>query len=427
MFFLLVTIFIIGYITISFETYVRINKAAIALLTGVLCWIVYILFSPNKQAVEQQLAERLGEFTGILFFLMSAMTIVELMDAHQGFDIIIKNIHQTKRRKLAWIISILTFFLSAILDNLTTSIVMVLLLRKLINSPNQRLIFTGMIIIAANAGGVWSPMGDITSTMLWIGNQVTPRGMFLKLFLPSLACLLVPLMIFSFKMKGNVNRPGSARNDQRPSFSKGHQYLVLISGLLVLLSVPVLKMLTGLPPYMGILFGLGILWVVTEIIHYNSEEGRNELTVANALRRIDTPSVLFFLGILLGIAALQSAGILQSTASWLDARIANKNILIILIGLLSSIVDNVPLVAATQAMYSLNEYHTDHQFWLFLTYCVGTGGSLLLLGSAAGIAAMGMEKISFVWYLKKITLIALVGFLAGIAVYFIQDYLLSLL
>lgn len=425
MIFLLVTIFIIGYITISAEAYVRINKAAIALLTGVLCWIVYILFSPNKQAVEGQLAERLGEFTGILFFLMSAMTIVELIDAHQGFDIIIKNIDQTKRRNLAWIVSLITFFLSAILDNLTTSIVMVLLLRKLINSPNQRLVFTGMIIIAANAGGVWSPMGDITSTMLWIGKQVTPHGLS-KLFLPSLACLVVPLIMFTFKMKGKVNRPDLARNDQPISFSKGHQYLVLISGLLVLLSVPVLKMLTGLPPYMGILFGLGILWVITEIIHYNNEEGRHELTVANALRRIDTPSVLFFLGILLGIAALQSAGILQSTASWLDARLANKNILIVFIGLLSSVVDNVPLVAATQAMYNLNEYPTDHQFWLFLTYCTGTGGSILLLGSAAGIAAMGMEKISFVWYLKKITPIALVGFLAGIAVYFIQDYLLSL-
>jgi Na+/H+ antiporter NhaD/arsenite permease-like protein len=244
----------------------------------------------------------------------------------------------------------------------------------------------------------------------------------LNLFLPSLAAVITPLIIFTSKMKGNVKQPVRAKDIEFP-FSKTNQYVVLISGLFILISVPVLKMLTGLPPYMGILLGLGILWVITEIIHYDKENEKHEFTVANALRRIDTPSILFFLGILLGIAALQSAGILQDTASWLDSKVINKNVLVTFIGLLSSIVDNVPLVAASQAMY---QYPTDHNFWLLLTYCTGTGGSLLLIGSAAGIAAMGMEKISFLWYLKKITFIALTGYLAGIAVYFIQDYFLNL-
>ena len=419
--FLVIAIFITGYITISFETYIRINKAAIALLTGVSCWIVYMVFSHDKHSVEEQLSGRLGDLSGIIFFLMSAMTIVELIDAHNGFNIITKNINQAGKRNLAWTLSLITFFLSAILDNLTTSIIMVLLLRKLINNAKERLFFTGIIIIAANAGGAWSPMGDITSTMLWMGKQVTPKGL-LNLFLPSLAAVITPLIIFTSKMKGNVKQPVKTKDIEFP-FSKTNQYVVLISGLFILISVPVLKMLTGLPPYMGILLGLGILWVITEIIHYDKENEKHEFTVANALRRIDTPSILFFLGILLGIAALQSAGILQDTASWLDSKVINKNVLVTFIGLLSSIVDNVPLVAASQAMY---QYPTDHNFWLLLTYCTGTGGSLLLIGSAAGIAAMGMEKISFLWYLKKITFIALTGYLAGIAVYFIQDYFLNL-
>jgi Na+/H+ antiporter NhaD/arsenite permease-like protein len=380
-----------------------------------------MVFSHDKHSVEEQLLGRLGDLSGIIFFLMSAMTIVELIDAHNGFNIITKNINQAGKRNLAWTLSLITFFLSAILDNLTTSIIMVLLLRKLINNAKERLFFTGIIIIAANAGGAWSPMGDITSTMLWMGKQVTPKGL-LNLFLPSLAAVITPLIIFTSKMKGNVKQPVKTKDIEFP-FSKTNQYVVLISGLFILISVPVLKILTGLPPYMGILLGLGILWVITEIIHYDKENEKHEFTVANALRRIDTPSILFFLGILLGIAALQSAGILQHTASWLDSKFINKNVLVTFIGLLSSIVDNVPLVAASQAMY---QYPTDHNFWLLLTYCTGTGGSLLLIGSAAGIAAMGMEKISFLWYLKKITFIALTGYLAGIAVYFIQDYFLNL-
>ncbi len=420
MVFLLVTIFVAGYLSISLETYIRINKAAIALLTGVACWIAYILMSDDKEKVIDQLTKSLGDLSGILFFLLSAMTIVEIIDAHKGFNIITSKINQTDKRALVWIISLIAFFLSPILDNLTTSIVMVLLLRKLVDNPKQRLIFTGMIIIAANAGGVWSPIGDVTSTMLWMGNQVTAKGVLTKLFLPSLTCLLVPLIICSIKMKGKTRRPITKTSDTALPISQTQQYIVLYSGLMILLSVPILKSLTGLPPYMCILFGLGILWIITEIIHHNKESEKGELTVAEALGRIDTPSILFFLGILLGIAALQATGILQSLAQLLESSISNSHVIVVLFGLLSSVVDNVPLVAAAQAMYGLDKYPTDDNFWLLLTYCSGTGGSILLIGSAAGVAAMGMENISFVWYLKKVSFLALAGFFAGIGVYFLQ-------
>lgn len=410
---LLVTIFLIGYIAISLESLIRINKAAIALVTGVLCWMVYMGF--NHQEVEEQLLKAVGEFSGLLFFLMSAMTIVELIDAHHGFSIITKNINRTGKRYLLWTLSLITFFLSAILDNLTTSIVMIMLARKLVSNAEERLSFTGIIIIAANAGGVWSPMGDITSTMLWMGKQVTPKGL-LSLFLPGLATLLIPLMIANLKLHGNV-KPQVEAKDVQSTLPAIDQYVVLIAGLLVLISVPVLKMATGLPPYMGILLGLGILWVITEIIHYNKKDESHSPTVAYALRRIDAPSILFFLGILLAVGALQSAGVLPNLATWLDHHARNKDVIAIFLGLLSSVVDNVPLVAASQAMYT---FPTDHNFWLLLTYCTGTGGSILLIGSAAGVAAMGIEKISFTWYLKKIAPLAIVGFIAGIIVYFIQ-------
>ncbi len=424
---ILVVIFIAGYITISLETYIRINKAAVALLTGVFCWMVYILLVPDKTIVEGQLKERLSDLSGIVFFLLSAMTIVELIDAHNGFDLITEKINQTSKRNLVWTVSFITFFLSPVLDNLTTSIVMVLLLRKLVKNPKQRLIYVGMVIIAANAGGVWSPMGDVTSTMLWMGNQVSAKRMILKLFLPSITCLIVPLLICTYKMRGNVRRPAIVKTANAIQFQKSHQYLILISGLLIMMSVPVLKMITGLPPYMGILLGLGILWIITEIIHHNKgDEEKQELSVADALKRIDSPSILFFLGILLGIASLQASGVLQQTAQWLDKTVVNENVIVTLIGLLSSVVDNVPLAAAAQSMYSLDKFPTDHNFWLLLTYCTGTGGSILLIGSAAGVAAMGMENISFIWYLKKITLIAFAGFVAGIGVYFLQSYLLNI-
>lgn len=420
----LIIIFIAGYIGIAFESAIKINKAATALITGVLCWMVYILSANDEHIISEQLSKSVGELSGILFFLLGAMAIVELIDAHDGFGIISSRINYKSKRKLLWIISLITFFLSPVLDNLTTAIVMITILRKFIIDPQERLYFSGMIIIAANAGGVWSPIGDVTTTMLWIGGQVTPFTIIYKLFLPSLFCLLVPLLILSFRMKGNGQLNTENINKPEKIFLKQDQYLVFFSGLLIMISVPVFKTLTGLPAYMGMLIGLGILWVITEIMHgKKNEEEKHSLSVAYALQKIDTPSILFFLGILLSISAMQSAGILTSLSQAVNARMANENIIVIAMGLLSSVIDNVPLVAAAQGMYSLNQYPPDHNFWIFLAYCTGTGGSLLLIGSAAGVAVMGMEKISFLWYLKKFTLLAFFGFVAGIIIYLLQNYL----
>ena len=421
---LIAAVFILAYISISLETYIHINKAATALISGVLCWGIYIFFALDKHRIAGQLNEQMGELSGILFFLLGAMTVVELIDANGGFDIITARINQTGKRPLVWTVSLIAFFLSPVLDNLTTSIVMVSLLRKLIDNPRQRLVYIGMVIIAVNAGGVWSPMGDVTTTMLWIGGQTSAKSLVLKLLLPSLACLLVPLAICSARMKGTVRRPVGEQVSGATHAAGRTQYLVLISGVLVLLSVPLFKVLTGLPPFMGMLIGLGLLWIVSEIIH-RKETLKQELTLTSALQRIDSPSILFFLGILLSVGAMEAAGMLQGIAQWFDTRVENETVLATGIGVLSSVVDNVPLVAASQAMYGLDRFATDHTFWLLLTYATGTGGSILLIGSAAGVAAMGMENIPFVWYLKKITPLALTGFFSGIGVYLLQSYIIQ--
>ena len=422
---LIISIFILGYAAIAFEHAIKINKAATALITGVLCWTVYILFSPDHHSVTEELTHHLGELSGILFFLLGAMTIVELIDAHDGFNIITQRIHQTDKRKLLWIVAFLTFFLSAILDNLTTTIVIISLLRKLIDKDEDRLFFAGIVVLAANAGGAWSPIGDVTTTMLWIGGQVTAPNIIAKLFIPSLVCMVVPLIYLSFKLRGKITRPLENESDTNKMLSKRQQTTVFLSGLIILMLVPVFKTVTHLPPYMGILIGLGILWIITEIIHgKKDEEDKHALSVVYALRKIDTPSILFFLGILLSIAALQSAGMLTNLAQWLNTTLGNDNAIVISIGLLSAIIDNVPLVAAAQGMYDLNQYPTDHYFWEFLAYSTGTGGSALIIGSAAGVAAMGLEKISFVWYLKKISFLALLGFFAGALTYIVQHQLL---
>ena len=421
---LIMLIFVLGYAAIAFEHNIKLNKAAAALITGVLCWVVYIVAMPDKELINEQLTEHLGELSGILFFLLGAMTIVELIDAHEGFNIITSRITSTNKKSLIWIIGFMTFFLSSVLDNLTTTIVMVSLLRKLMKTGEDRMLFVGIIIIAANAGGAWSPIGDVTTTMLWIGNQITSGAIIVKLFIPSLICLLIPTAIVSFRLKGKIERPDGLIQHDEGVLPKSHQLIVLVSGLLALISVPVFKTLTHLPPYMGILFGLSILWIITVVLHKSKEEEhQNRYSVAQALRNIDTPSILFFLGILIAIAAMQSTGILTGLAEKMTAAIGNESVIVISIGLLSSIVDNVPLVAAAQGMYSLAQYPTDHYFWEFLAYSAGTGGSALIIGSAAGVVAMGMEKISFVWYLKKISLLALVGFFAGAGIYILQDML----
>jgi Na+/H+ antiporter NhaD/arsenite permease-like protein len=421
---IIIAIFVIGYIAIATEHFININKAAIAIVTGVLCWTVYILISPDKQIVSDELARHFGDISEILFFLLGAMTIVEIIDSHDGFDLVSTRLNQTDKRKLLWTVAFITFFLSAILDNLTTTIVIISLLRKLVKDAEDRLFFAGIVVIAANAGGAWTPIGDVTTTMLWIGGQITSGRIIMKLILPSLMCLIVPLVYLSFRLKGKIERPVHKANPGNQKLSKRHQAIVFYSGILTLILVPVFKSLTHLPPFMGILIGLGILWIITEIMHgKKEEEDKHHLSVSHALRRIDIPSIMFFLGILVSIAALQSIGILTEIAEWLSATLKSDSTIVISIGLLSSIVDNVPLVAAAQGMYDLVHYPTDHFFWEFLAYCAGTGGSILIIGSAAGVAAMGMERITFMWYVRNISLLAMLGYFAGAFTYILQHQL----
>ena len=418
----IILVFVLGYICIALEDFLKINKAAIALITGVLCWTLYIISSDKKDVVSRELIEHMGNLSQILFFLLGAMTIVELIDAHDGFEIITRRITTKTKRKLLWVVSLLSFFLSAVLDNLTTTIVMISLVRKLMKNRDDRLIFSGAIIISANAGGAWSPIGDVTTTMLWIGGRVTAVNIMLKLILPSLACLLAPVFILRVMLKGEVEPALQDIGKSEPETSNPtHRNIVFWSGLGVLLMVPVFKTLTGLPPFMGILLGLGLLWLIVEILHSEKDEAdRNKYSVAYALRKIDASSILFFLGILLAISVLESTHQLAYVASWMDKNLRNQNLIVITIGLLSAIVDNVPLVAATMGMYDLQQYPTDHYIWEFLAYCTGTGGSILIIGSAAGVAAMGIEKIDFIWYLKKISWLALIGYFAGAVVYILQ-------
>lgn len=422
----IILIFIFGYLAIATEHIIKINKAASAILTGVLCWTVYIMSQTDKEAVTHHLAEHLGDLAGILFFLLGAMTIVELIDAHDGFQAVTDRIKTKNKRKLLWIFSFVTFFLSSVLDNLTTTIVMLSLLRKLTNDRHDRLLFAGITVIAANAGGAWSPLGDVTTTMLWIGNQITALNIIIKIFLPSVICTLVPILLLLPQLKGNISPPEAISEDtanKHLSSTVFERNIVFVLGISSLLFVPIFKTITHLPPFMGILFGLGLMWVVTELIHSGKDDAdRDFLSVVYALRKIDTPSILFFLGILMAVSALQTVGILQEAAQWLTHTIANDSLIVILLGFLSAVIDNVPLVAAAQGMYSLEHYPTDHYFWEFLAYCTGTGGSTLIIGSAAGVAAMGIEKINFFWYAKKITWIAALGYLAGALVYIVISY-----
>lgn len=431
-------IFILGYVAIALEHKMRIDKSAPALLIGVLCWTLLVIGADSilveqsaahgdiSHYINHQLAEHLSEISSILFFLLGAMTIVELIDSYGGFSIITDKIQTTHKVKLIWILSILTFFLSAALDNLTTSIVMAALLRKLIDDKKDLWFFAGIIVIAANAGGAWSPIGDVTTIMLWIGGQVSAQNIVLRLFLPSLVALLVPLSIVSFTLKGNITRPKIANEAQHQvSANSFEKKLIFFLGVGSLLFVPIFKTLTHLPPFMGILFGLGVLWLVTEILNQKKVDTKEKLSIVNVLTKIDVPSVLFFLGILLAVAALQTAGHLTQLASLLDTTFGNVYVINIFIGLLSSIVDNVPLVAGAMGMYSLDVYPSDNIFWELLAYCAGTGGSALIIGSAAGVAIMGILKIDFIWYMKKISWLALIGYFSGALAFYLQAQLLN--
>jgi Na+/H+ antiporter NhaD/arsenite permease-like protein len=483
MFILMIVIFVLGYIAIALEHPLKVDKAVSALAIGTLCWVAYMFglfdiltngISPqfseyirNKELLnddnavraflsgirnlegadragwlkemrewllEDQIISHLGEISGILFFLLGAMTIVEVIDQHEGFRVLTDRIRTTNKIKLMWIISFLTFFLSAVLDNLTTTIVMIALIRKLISEKHTRWMFASIIVLAANAGGAWSPIGDVTTIMLWIGGQVTTGPIISRVILPSLASIIVPLTILSFFMKGPVKRPAAEELDKQIT-TKPERQLILILGVGGLLFVPVFKTITHLPPYMGMLLSLSIIWLVTELMHRNKDfEIKSKLRIVYILKRVEMPTVFFFLGILLAVAALQSAGQLNLLAEYLNKNFGNVFLIDIAIGLISAIVDNVPLVAGAMGMYPVEaagatgfpaNFVQDGTFWEFLAYTAGTGGSVLIVGSAAGVAAMGLEKIDFIWYLKKISMLALLGYFAGAGVYYLQIILIG--
>jgi Na+/H+ antiporter NhaD/arsenite permease-like protein len=437
----LVTVFIIGYACIALEHPLKVNKTATALLLGVLTWAIYNAFNlasgvdieTYRQFVTTNLIENLGETAEIVFFLLGAMTIVTLIEDYQGFSIITDKIKTTDKKRLLWIISILTFFLSALLDNMTTAIVMVALLRKLIADQKERWLYAGMVILAANAGGAWSPIGDVTTIMLWIKGEVTTVNIIVKTLLASLACMAVPVWLIGRTLKGDIQRPET--NNEGFQVPHRLRMIVLIMGVCALIFVPIFKTITHLPPYLGMLFGLSVLWITTEILSRKYSKDDTKLpTAVSTLEHVDVPTILFFLGILMAVACLKVAGILGGLAQGLNDAFLGMHVgeepvgffvIDLIIGVLSSIVDNVPLVAAVQGMYPHVGpdviFGVNHPFWEFLAYCAGTGGSLLIIGSAAGVAVMGMEKIDFIWYLKKITLLAFAGYIAGAIVFVVMD------
>lgn len=422
---IMVVVFVIGYFFIAMEHTFKINKTATALLLAVAMWTLYVAIGGfNAQTGHGVLIEALGDTAEILFFLLGAMTIVETIDQHGGFSIITDKITTRSKRKLLWTIAILTFFMSAVLDNLTTAIVMCALLRKLVSEKKDRWMFGGVVILAANAGGAWSPIGDVTTIMLWIKGNISAVGVMKETFLVSLVCLIVPTLGISAMLKGELEKTHEVQTGNSLStVSKLQSKIVLCVGVGFLLFTPIFKTITHLPPYMGILLGLGTLWVVTELMHKHSPEVYQKMNIGNIITRVDTPSVLFFLGILMAVSCLSSAGHLKLLAQGLDG-LGNMYATDIIIGALSSIVDNVPLVAAAMGMYDIQaagHFAMDGAFWSFLAYCAGTGGSLLIIGSAAGVAVMGMEKIDFVWYLKNVSVWALLGYLAGAAVYILMS------
>ena len=422
----LVIIFVLAYACIALEHPLKVNKTASALIGAGLLWTIYAMLGGDHHVISENLRESLASTAQIVFFLMGAMTIVEVVDAHNGFRVITSRIKTTKITSLLWLVGFVTFFLSAILDNLTTTIVMISLIKKLLDRHDDRLFFAGIIVIAANAGGAWSPIGDVTTTMLWIGGQITSLAIIKGVFLPALACLVVPLIFLNFTLRGKeVVSPEGADNGSDIKTTPFEQNLMFFMGIGCLVAVPIFKAVTHLPPFMGILFGLGILWLVGELLHRNKEdEFKEHLTLVAALKHIDMSSIVFFIGILLAVATLEHTHILTALATWLNETVGRQDVIVTLIGLLSAIVDNVPLVAASMGMYDMATFPTDSFLWEFMAYCAGTGGSILIIGSAAGVAAMGLEKIHFFWYAKKIGGLAALGYFSGIFVYILQFKLL---
>ena len=474
-FILMLVVFVLGYIAIALEGPIKVDKAASALLLGVIIWVVYIYglkdvldlgFSPSWNTfqksselaafkhkyegvgllgqmkyfiTEHEIVRHVGNLSEILFFLLGAMTIVETIDQHEGFRIITDRIKTTNKVKLLWTVGIITFFLSAVLDNMTTTIVMIAMLRKLIADKKTRWFFASIIVIAANAGGAFSPIGDVTTIMLWIGQQVTALDIMGMVFLPSIISLIIPLAVVSIYMRGHVEKPVLNTSDSFNTSSR-ERNVILALGVGGLIFVPVFKEITDLPPFMGMLFSLAVVWVATEIIHKKgTEEDRRRFTVVGILKRVDIPTILFYFGILAAVAALESAGHLQVMAEYFDKHMHNIYLINGAIGLLSSIVDNVPLTAAAMGMYPvmthamtavssdpafMQHFVQNGAFWELLAYAAGTGGSILIIGSAAGVVAMALEKIDFIWYMKKIGWLALLGYLSGILMYWLQNILI---
>lgn len=429
-----ILVFVLAYALIALEHPIKVNKAATALIAAGLMWLFYALAAADGtlpsatfgiESVVEQLNEKLGETAAIVFFLIGAMTIVEVVDSHGGFAVITNRIRATQLSALLWIIGLIAFFLSSILDNMTTTIVMVTLMKRLLKDQEQRLVFAGIIVIAANAGGAWTPIGDVTTTMLWIGGQITTVAIMKGVLLPSIVCLVVPLTVVGVRLKGNVVPPDSADVGAGPQTTDFEKSLMFFMGMGCLIFVPVFKAATHLPPYLGILFALGVLWVVSEVVHRGkTEEEKDYLTLIKALKRIDMASVVFFIGILLAVSTMSANGQLPALSVWLASHLPNQDIIVILIGLASAVVDNIPLVAATMGMYPLEQFPADSFLWEFLAYCAGTGGSILVIGSAAGVAAMGLEKIEFLWYARRIAPLAALGYFAGVGVHLVQHSLI---
>lgn len=420
--------FIVGYALIVFEHPLHLDKSVPALLMGSTCWALLSLsgldvFDHHHHVADLDgiLLHHVGKTAEILIFLIGAMTIVELVDLHKGFAVITNQIKTRKKSKMLWIICILAFFLSATLDNLASTIVLVSLLRRLVPNKTERLWFVSMAVIAANAGGAWSPIGDVTTTMLWIGERVSTLGLIEHLVIPSLACVMVPVLIAS-RMKpfrGDITGMITGINEAEDAKLLSSRTMLIV-GVGGLIFVPIFKTITHLPPYVGMMFSLGIVWLVSEYIHpeENFDSSRKHLYSAHhALSRIEMNSIIFFLGILMAVASLESLGVLRTAAEWMDTNIPNQDLVVMLLGVFSALIDNVPLVAASMGMYTAE---MDAKLWHFIAYCAGTGGSMLIIGSAAGVAAMGMERIDFIWYLKNIAWLALVGFVAGAAAFLLM-------
>jgi len=422
----LIAIFVIAYAAIALEEPLKVNKSAAALVGAGLLWTIYALADGNSVIVDEELNDSLIETAQIVFFLMGAMTVVEVVDSHDGFEVITSRIQARSLATLLWIVGGVTFFLSAILDNLTTTIVMVSLCRKMLQDRADRLLVAGSIVICANAGGAWSPIGDVTTTMLWIGGQVTTIPIITGVILPSIANMIVPLAVISFGLKGRTFVKAAPSDEARHRHTTlFERNLMFALGLATLVSVPIFKGITHLPPFLGILFGLGVLWAIGDLVHRDKPyEERKHVTIASALTRIDMSAIVFFIGILLAVATLSHSGILGALAEWLDDTVGRLDIIVLIIGLISAIVDNVPMVAAAMGMYSIEAHPPDSFLWEFMAYCAGTGGSILIIGSAAGVAAMSIEKMDFIWYMRKFGPLALLGYFAGAGIYILQQSML---